>query len=89
MALEVRTREAFPIDWAMTQNNLGNAYLERITDQKAQNLEDAIACYQLALSVFTREAFPIDWAMTQNNLGNAYSERITDQKAQNLEEAFA
>ncbi|WAN70220.1 tetratricopeptide repeat protein [Moorena producens JHB] len=43
MALEVRTREAFPIDWAMTQNNLGNAYSERITGDKAQNLEEAFA----------------------------------------------
>jgi len=24
-ALSVRTREAAPVDWAMTQNNLGNA----------------------------------------------------------------
>ncbi|WP_287295700.1 hypothetical protein [Moorena sp. SIO2C4] len=43
MALEVSTRQAFPIDWAMTQNNLGNAYLYRITGDKSQNLEDAFA----------------------------------------------
>ncbi|WP_287295698.1 tetratricopeptide repeat protein [Moorena sp. SIO2C4] len=43
MALEVRTRQAFPIDWAMTQNNLGLAYYDRITGDKAQNLEDAFA----------------------------------------------
>ncbi|WP_287267314.1 tetratricopeptide repeat protein [Moorena sp. SIO3A2] len=43
MALEVSTREAFPINWAGTQNNLGNAYRNRITGDKAQNLEDAFA----------------------------------------------
>jgi hypothetical protein len=25
VALEVRTREGVPLDWAMTRNNLGNA----------------------------------------------------------------
>ncbi|WP_293065088.1 MULTISPECIES: CHAT domain-containing protein [unclassified Moorena] len=89
VALTVFTREAFPIDWATTQNNLGEAYRNRIEGEKAQNLEDAIACYQLALEVSTREAFPIDWAMTQNNLGNAYLERIEGEKAQNLEDAIA
>ncbi|NEP29106.1 MAG: tetratricopeptide repeat protein, partial [Moorea sp. SIO3I6] len=57
--------------------------------EKAQNLEVAIACLQLALEVRTRERFPIDWATTQNNLGNAYLERIEGEKAQNLEDAFA
>ncbi|NEO62491.1 MAG: CHAT domain-containing protein, partial [Moorea sp. SIO4G2] len=89
LALEVYTREAFPINWAMTQNNLGEAYLYRIEGEKAQNLEVAIACYQLALEVLTRERFPINWAMTQNNLGNAYLYRIEGEKAQNLEQAIA
>nr|WP_287267336.1 tetratricopeptide repeat protein [Moorena sp. SIO3A2] len=31
------------MDWATTQNNLGNAYSDRITGDKAQNLEDAFA----------------------------------------------
>ncbi|EGJ31889.1 MULTISPECIES: tetratricopeptide repeat protein [Moorena] len=43
MALEVRTSQAFPEKWASTQNNLGNAYYERIKGPKAQNLEDAFA----------------------------------------------
>ncbi|WP_293018327.1 tetratricopeptide repeat protein [Moorena sp. SIO3I8] len=89
VALTVFTREAFPYNWASTQNNLGNAYSDRIEGEKAQNLEVAIACYQLALEVRTRDKFPIDWAMTQNNLGSAYAQRITAPKAQNLEDAFA
>ncbi|NEP32043.1 MAG: CHAT domain-containing protein [Moorea sp. SIO3B2] len=89
VALTVFTRQAFPQQWAMTQNNLGIAYSERITGQKAQNLEIAIPCYQSALEVYTREAFPKQWAMTQNNLGSAYLKRITGQKAQNLENAIA
>ncbi|WP_293018331.1 CHAT domain-containing tetratricopeptide repeat protein [Moorena sp. SIO3I8] len=66
----------------MTQNNLGIAYRNRIKGQKAQNLENAIACFQSALAVYTREAFPENWASTQNNLGLAY------QDAQNFPEAY-
>src|SRR4028119_1328545 len=62
--------------WARTQNNLANAYSDRIRGEKAQNIEQAIESYTAALSVYTREAFPEDWALTQNNLGVAYYNRI-------------
>ncbi|NEO99025.1 MAG: CHAT domain-containing protein, partial [Symploca sp. SIO2E9] len=88
-ALEVYTQQAFPSGWASTQNNLGNTYLYRITGEKADNLETAIACFQCALKVRTQQAFPTDWAMTQYNLGNAYSNRIRGEKADNLETAIA
>ena len=87
-SLEVYTREAFPQDWAMTQNNLANAYSDRIKGEKADNIEDAIACYQASLEVRTREAFPQDSAMTQNNLANAYRNRIKGEKADNIEDAI-
>ncbi|MBD2771008.1 CHAT domain-containing protein [Iningainema sp. BLCCT55] len=87
--LLVYTREAFPFNWAMTQNNLGSAYLERIQGDKAQNLESAIDAFQQALLVRTREAFPVDWAATQHNLGIAYSNRIEGDQTQNLELAIA
>ncbi len=61
-ALEVRTREAFPVQWATTQNNLGAAYSDRIKEDKAENLELAITAYNCALEVYTREAFPVEWA---------------------------
>ncbi|WP_159784192.1 tetratricopeptide repeat protein [Sodalinema gerasimenkoae] len=38
-ALEVRTRDAFPEQWATTQNNLANAYSDRIRGERADNLE--------------------------------------------------
>ena len=88
-ALEVYTRTDFPVDWAMTQNNLGNAYRDRIRGDKAENLEYAIAAYEQALEVRTRTDFPVDWATTQNNLGTAYSDRIRGDKAENLENAIA
>ncbi|MBS9772431.1 MAG: CHAT domain-containing protein, partial [Trichodesmium erythraeum GBRTRLIN201] len=58
--------------WAMTQNNLGNAYSDRIRGDKAQNIEAAIAAYEQALLVRTLEADPINHLQTTNNLGNLY-----------------
>ena len=85
----MRTQSDFPLDWAGTQNNLGVAYSNRIKEDKAENLEKAIACYQQALLVRTQSDFPLDWAGTQNNLGVAYSNRIKEDKAENLEKAIA
>ncbi len=88
LALEIYIREAFPQDWAATQNNLGAAYCERLRGERAENLEKAIATYELALQVRTRKAFPQDWAMSQNNLGAAYNYRLRGERAENLEKAI-
>ena len=85
--LKVFTREAFPQQWATTQNNLANAYSDRIKGDKAENIEKAIHSYKAALLVRIREAFPKDWAQTQNNLGNAYSHRKGN-IAENIEHAI-
>ena len=73
-ALEERTRERVPLDWAMTQNNLGNA-LRALGERESgtARLEEAVAAYRAALEERTRERVPLDWATTQNNLGNALS----------------
>ncbi|MFK0732365.1 MAG: hypothetical protein ACIWVG_14610, partial [Gloeotrichia echinulata HAB0833] len=42
IALTVYTRSAFPEKWAMTQNNLGTAYGDRILGERAENIELAI-----------------------------------------------
>ena len=64
-----------PLDWATTQNNLGNA-LKTLGERESgtARLEEAVAAYREALEEWTRERVPLDWAMTQNNLGNALSE---------------
>jgi hypothetical protein len=71
----VRTREAFPEDWAMTQHNLGNAYRERIQGDRAENLERAIHFYNQAAEVFTRTSFPEKWATNQACLAEALTKR--------------
>ncbi|MEB3178657.1 MAG: hypothetical protein VKL59_06475, partial [Nostocaceae cyanobacterium] len=89
VAATVFTETAFPQQWAMTQNNLGIAYSDRIKGDKADNIESAIAAYKESLKIRTETAFPQDWAMTQNNLGTAYSHRIKGDKADNIESAIA
>ncbi len=65
-------RERMPLDWATTQNNLGNA-LRTLGERESgtARLEEAVEAYRAALEERTRERVPLDWAMTQNNLGNA------------------
>ena len=73
----------------MTQNNLGNAYSDRIAGVRAQNIEEAIACFTAALEVCKHENYPEYWARTQNNLGSAYKNRIAGVRAENIEEAIS
>ncbi|TCO83823.1 tetratricopeptide repeat protein [Plasticicumulans lactativorans] len=65
-------RERVPLDWAATQNNLGNA-LSALGERESgtARLEEAVVALRAALGEYTRERVPLDWAMTQNNLGNA------------------
>ena len=73
-ALEVRTREALPQDWAMTLNNKGNALSvlgERgESEEAAKALTRAVDAFDQALEVYTRDALPQDWAMTLTNKGD-------------------
>ena len=88
VALTYFNREKYPEEWAGTQNNLGNALVERIIGESVNNLDAGINCYKLALEVYLRDTFPEDWAMTQNNLGTAYKGRENGDKAENLEIAI-
>ena len=65
-ALEERTRDRVPLQWATTQNNLGLA-LWRLGERESgtARLEEAVAAYRDALQERTRDRVPLDWAMTQ------------------------
>ena len=71
-ALKERTRERVPLDWAMTQNNLGTA-LATLGERESgtERLEQAVTAFTEALKERTRERVPLDWATTQNNCGAA------------------
>ena len=76
-ALEVFTRAELPQQWAMTQNNLGNALQELGTrsdgEEGRAHLLSAIACYDGALLVFTNEHFP------------AYHQTVSANRARTME----
>ena len=77
-----------PSFYGTIQNNLGNAYLELPTGDRATNLEQAIRCYQEALRFWTPETAPLDYARVQTRLGLAYYELSTGDRSANLEQAI-
>ncbi|UIE38912.1 tetratricopeptide repeat protein [Leptodesmis sichuanensis] len=85
---KVFTYSSFPEEWGKTQYNLGIAYANRIRGEKADNLEQAILCFQDALQVRNYELYPKQWADTQHNLGLAYCSRIRGNRLKNLEVAI-
>jgi len=72
--LREQTRENAPLDWAMTQTNLGVS-LMRLGEREAgtERLEQAVAAFRDALTVYTRGLEALDWARAQCNLGIALS----------------
>jgi len=72
LVLEQRSRERVPLEWAMTQSNLGNA-LEALGERESgtARLEEAVAAYRAALDEYPRERVPLKWAKAQMNLGAA------------------
>jgi len=68
----VYTEQEFSVEWAATQNNLGNAYQNLPTGDKGANLEQAIECYQAALRVQTSETLPFDCLRTLRNLSRLH-----------------
>lgn len=57
--------------------------------QRVNNLEIAIAGYEVVNTVFNSSNYPEQWAATQYNLGNAYSDRLQGQRAENIEKAIS
>ena len=55
-ALQERTRERTPLDWAASENNLANA-LTTLGERESgtAELEEAVAAYRAALEEWTRE----------------------------------
>ncbi len=74
-ALKIYTFDNYPIQYAMTMNNLGVAYsgLSDVRDTE-NNLTRAIQVYEEAMKIRTVDNYPIQYAMNVNNLGVAYSQ---------------
>ncbi|MEH2330400.1 hypothetical protein [Nostoc sp.] len=72
--------EEYPIEWAISKLNLGNAYGNRIYGDPIENREKAITAYHDALKIYYCEEYPIEWAETQTNLIPLYSAKIKNTK---------
>lgn len=59
--------------------------LDFTISDKANNIEIAIAGYELLIYVFTLNTSPEMWAVTQTSLGLAYYNRILGDRAENIE----
>ncbi|MEG3975541.1 CHAT domain-containing protein [Microcoleus sp. herbarium8] len=55
---------------------------------RANNLEIAMAGYEVAIAALNREIFPHYWAEAVYNLGNVYRQSLRGKKAENLESAI-
>ncbi len=79
-ALKIRTKDRFPLDYASTQDNLGNALRKLGTKQKNNTyLMEAVEAHKKALTVWTKENNPWDWAMAKTNLGETLT-RLGEQE---------
>jgi tetratricopeptide (TPR) repeat protein len=75
-------------NWARTQNNLGVAWRDLPTGDKAENVKKAIAAYEAALAVYTKDADPVDWARVHCDLGLAWARNPAGDKAENRKKAI-
>ncbi|MHB1140766.1 MAG: hypothetical protein ACYC1T_03260 [Sulfuricaulis sp.] len=65
-------RQQAPLEWAQTQNRLGNVLAAQAQQFRDEALyRKAIAVFEHALEVLSKEATSADWAATQANLGTA------------------
>jgi hypothetical protein len=87
--LEELTRDRVPLDWATTENNLGNVLGELgVRESGTDDLRAAVTAYQSALQERTRDRVPLDWAATENNLGYALDDLgVREQNATYLQDA--
>ena len=70
--LEERPRDRVPLQWALTQNNLGSAlWTLGQRETGTARLEEAVAAYRLALQESTRDRVPRQWATTEENIAVA------------------
>jgi CHAT domain-containing protein len=76
------------LDSARVLTRFGSVIAEFPLGDRAQNVEEAIACHQTALQVITRDTKPKLWGDTQNALAITYCNRIKGDQAENLENAI-
>lgn len=74
--------------FAAIMATFGSLIAEFRRGDRAQNVEEAIACHQAVLQVITRDTNPELWGDIQDRLATAYCNRIKGDQAENLENAI-
>ena len=91
-ALEVFTRDDYPLAWAAAQNNLATALVDQAEREPdavaAALLHQAEAAHLSALEVWPRAEHPVDSAMAEKNLGFVQEAR-GDRAGDGTAEAYA
>lgn len=65
-------RQQSPLDWAVTQNSLGNILAALGQSKREADLYQAsITCFNNALEIVSQETSPLAWAASKANLGTA------------------
>jgi tetratricopeptide (TPR) repeat protein len=83
-AMQILTEEDFPMQWAIVQQGLSATYFMRISGNKTENIQEAIARGQSALRVLTRTTCPFEWAGAHAHLGEAYLQATIHANLQEL-----
>ncbi|MHB1356742.1 MAG: CHAT domain-containing tetratricopeptide repeat protein [Anaerolineae bacterium] len=82
-------KDHYPEFWATLWHHLGYSYYETLTGDRANNVREAMHCFEQALDVFTPEAYPENYATAETTLGLIYSGLVSEDRSQNLLQAFA
>ena len=80
-ALRIFSKDTIPEMWAVVQDRLGIAYLERIQGNKSENLRIAINSFKNALQIFTFDQFREEWIRNKYNLAIAYDDANNQEMA--------
>ena len=77
-SLRIYAVESYPIQYAMTYNNIGNVYhdlaeIQDTSQDKSDKNYKAAYAYQEALRIYTNESYPIQYTEIQNNIERIYS----------------
>ncbi|MCA3562576.1 MAG: hypothetical protein IOC82_16285 [Aestuariivirga sp.] len=70
-ALTELKQDAVPLNWAMTQNGLGNALMTLSSGTDMTRLKEAVGAYRAALTVLTQDREPLNRADTLGNEARA------------------
>ena len=87
-ALQIYTLNDHPEDWAMLQVDLGHIYMDRISGNRADNIEKALFHYTCGKNHISKHQNPFRWAKIEYSLGHALVERSLGNRISDIARAI-